>query len=352
MSLDSPLVSIITPLYNTEKYISKTIKSILRQRYQNFEYIIIDDASTDNSKNVVLSFKDSRIRLIEHNENKGIIYTRNEAISLSKGKYIITLDSDDICHRKRIEKIIHFFDNHKSINVLASNTKTFLFHPFLNITDLPSNWLYGKNDLLLSKMIFKCPIIGATVSFRSSYVKRANPIYDDRFVHCEDFQMYQRELSKGHLGYLDEPLYYIRIRKNSDTSLGNKMVEKKLNSLKPIYREMFSRYKMDISKEELNIHLELSFVSFKRNNLEFTFSEKEHWCKTLCKYIMQSGLIGEKTIKTEAAYHLFQNALYHNCTNAFRYSYFSQFIELSNLDVLRNKLKTLAVMTIKKWYNR
>ena len=350
MNVNKPLVSVITPLYNTEQYISYAIRSVLRQTYQNFEHIIIDDASTDNSKEIVRTFKDSRIKLVEHDKNKGIIETRNEALYLSEGKYIITLDSDDICHPNRIEKIVDFFDHNESVNVLASNTKTFLFHPFFNKTDLPSNSFIKKNQLL-AKMIFKCPIIGATASFRSSYAKKESPVYDRQFVHCEDFEMYERELSKGCLGYLDEPLYYIRIRKNSDTSLGNKQVKKKIESLKPIYKEMFSRKRISLSDEELNIHLEFSFVNFKRNHLEFTFSEKEKWCHFLCHSLAEFGL-DETIIKPEAAHHLFQNALYHDCVKTFRNSCFSRFLALSGLEVFKNKLKVQAITAIKNWYSR
>ena len=351
MSKNKPLVSIITPLYNTEKYISRAIRSVLNQTYQNFEYILIDDASTDHSKDVVKTFKDPRIRLIEHDKNEGIIATRNEALSLSEGKYVITLDSDDICHGKRIEKTVAFFDRNQSINVLASNTKTFIFHPLFNITNLPPKSFLKENELLI-KMIFKCPIVGATASFRSSYINRAPPIYDSRFVHCEDFAMYQRELAKGHLGYLDNPLYYVRIRKDSDTSLGNQQVKKKIEALKPIYKEIFSRQRMDVSDKELSIHLELSFVSFKRNHLEFTFLEKEQWCHFLCNSLTKDGLMDKQTVKAEVAYYLFQNALYHNCVKDFQKSYFSRFFALSDFEVFKKRLKTRSITAIRNWYSR
>lgn len=93
-----PLVSIITPLYNSEKYIAETIESVLAQTYSNWEMIIVDDCSKDNSTKIVEEYqkKDRRIKLYRNEINKGVSYTRNRAIDLSQGKYIAFLDSDDL----------------------------------------------------------------------------------------------------------------------------------------------------------------------------------------------------------------------------------------------------------------
>ena len=92
------LVSIITPSYNSEKFISMTIDSVLRQTYRNWEMIIVDDASTDNTCTIIYDYckKDNRIKLIRLKKNSGAAVARNRAIEKSKGKYIAFLDSDDI----------------------------------------------------------------------------------------------------------------------------------------------------------------------------------------------------------------------------------------------------------------
>jgi len=93
-----PLVSIITPCYNTELYIEETIKSVLVQTYKNWEMIIIEDGSTDKSRGIIQSYvrQDSRIRLINNSENIGVAQSRNKGIEVASGEYIAFLDSDDV----------------------------------------------------------------------------------------------------------------------------------------------------------------------------------------------------------------------------------------------------------------
>ena len=91
-------VSVITPMYNCEKFISETIESVLNQTYTNWEMIIIDDCSTDKSKQIVKQYieRDKRIRLIALNENSGAAVARNKGIEVSSGRFIAFLDGDDL----------------------------------------------------------------------------------------------------------------------------------------------------------------------------------------------------------------------------------------------------------------
>ena len=104
------LVSIITPSYKSEKFISQTIESVLGQTYQNWEIIIVDDVSPDNSNKIIEEYskKDSRIKLIKLEKNSGAAVARNIAIEESKGRYIAFLDADDIWKPEKLEKQIEF----------------------------------------------------------------------------------------------------------------------------------------------------------------------------------------------------------------------------------------------------
>ena len=111
MMLQNELVSIITPSYNTEKFIDKTIKSVLNQTYKNWEMIIVDDCSNDNTDNIVANFNDSRIKYIKNNKNSGAAVSRNRALKEAKGKWIAFLDSDDLWMPNKLEKQINFMKN-------------------------------------------------------------------------------------------------------------------------------------------------------------------------------------------------------------------------------------------------
>jgi len=105
-----PLVSIITPLYNAAPFIAQTIASIQAQTYQNWEQIIVDDCSTDNSVDIVraLAALDDRIKLITLSRNSGAAHTRNIATEAAQGKFIAFLDSDDLWHAEKLQKQIAF----------------------------------------------------------------------------------------------------------------------------------------------------------------------------------------------------------------------------------------------------
>ena len=108
--MEKEKVSIIVPMYNAEKFIGKTIESVLSQTYENWEMLIMNDVSTDNSLAVVSEFvkKDKRIKIVNTEKNVGVVKGRNFLIELASGKYIAFLDSDDYWHSEKLEKQIKF----------------------------------------------------------------------------------------------------------------------------------------------------------------------------------------------------------------------------------------------------
>lgn len=122
---EQPLVSVIMPCYNGERFIAEAIESVLGQTYQNWELIIINDGSTDNSEKIIkeLLNKDNRIRYIKNNKNKGIPATRNVGIKASKGEYIALLDQDDFWMKEKLKiQMIEILKNNSSFGLKFSNT--------------------------------------------------------------------------------------------------------------------------------------------------------------------------------------------------------------------------------------
>ena len=102
------LVSVIMPSYNTARFIGNSIKSVLNQTYTNWELIIVDDCSTDNTDEVVENFKDKRIKFFKNKKNYGAAFSRNRALKLAEGRWIAFLDSDDLWVNTKLEKQISF----------------------------------------------------------------------------------------------------------------------------------------------------------------------------------------------------------------------------------------------------
>src|SRR5699024_4400569 len=115
--MNKPKVSVITPVYNAEKYLSETIESVLNQTYESFEYLLIDDCSTDNSTSIIKEFakNDSRVKYIKLPENSGAAVARNKGLEKAKGRFIAFVDSDDKWYPEKLEMQLDFMNiNNKS----------------------------------------------------------------------------------------------------------------------------------------------------------------------------------------------------------------------------------------------
>ena len=103
-------VTVLMPVYNAELFLSEAIESILRQTWSDFEYLIINDGSTDNSRKIISSFRDPRIRLVDNPSNLGLTKSLNKGLELAEGEYIARQDADDISHPKRLERQVQFLN--------------------------------------------------------------------------------------------------------------------------------------------------------------------------------------------------------------------------------------------------
>ena len=140
-------VSVIIPAYNQADFLGAAIQSVLAQTYPNFEIVVVDDASTDLSIEVVKQFDDPRIKLLMHEENRGLPASRNTGMRASLGEFIAFLDADDIFHPEKLESHVAFLDNNPDVGVsynnrfnlnYSANTIRNLWHPpaEVNLADL------------------------------------------------------------------------------------------------------------------------------------------------------------------------------------------------------------------------
>lgn len=202
-------VSIITPLYNSEKYISQTIKGILSQTYTNFELIIINDKSKDNSLNICKSFLDDRIKIINLEKNVGVCVARNIGLDNACGKYIAFCDSDDVWHPTKLEKQIAFM---KKMDAKISCTSY--------------NRIDENNNIIGKVEVDKT--ITYTDMLKNNQVGCLTLIYDRDFFgkknfkeisKNEDYLLWLELVKESKIIYgLDEKLANYRVLKNSRSS--------------------------------------------------------------------------------------------------------------------------------------
>ncbi|EMQ5464458.1 glycosyltransferase family 2 protein, partial [Campylobacter coli] len=147
---NKPLVTVIMPAFNRENYISFAIESILNQDYLNFEFIIIDDCSTDATYNIIQEYakRDQRIIVLRNKKNKGIVYSLNRCLERSRGKYIARMDDDDISLPERIEKQVNVME--KDISIVVAGT---YFKPMDENLEFFGNWVnVCKHEMIKLKM--------------------------------------------------------------------------------------------------------------------------------------------------------------------------------------------------------
>lgn len=210
------LVSIITPMYNSEKYVENTIKSVLDQKYENWEMIIVDDCSTDKSSQIVKSYvsRDRRIKYIKSDTNKGVSNARNIALENAKGRYIAFLDSDDIWYSEKLQKQITF---------MKENNYTITFTSY-ELIDEENNKLNKIIKVPSASVDYKTLLKSNSLGCLTVVIDRSKLDYDVRMsgVKHEDYALWLSILRNNHIAYsIDEVL--AQYRKSSTSLSGNKV---------------------------------------------------------------------------------------------------------------------------------
>lgn len=235
------LVSVLMPVYNSEKFLSESIKSILSQTFENFEFLILDDGSTDRSLKIVQKFseQDGRIKVFKNEKNLGVVESRNKLINLSTGKYIAWIDSDDIAMPQRLEKQAKFLNAFPDIGMVGAD---------LIRIDEDGNekciWKYESDPQKLQvELFFHCPF-STVVMIRREALPAS--LYNPAFPVAEDYDLYCRIAEKWNVENVPQPL--LKCRNNlASISTVNKTSMKEL-SVRVIF-EHAKRLKINLNKE-------------------------------------------------------------------------------------------------------
>lgn len=231
--MKKPLVSVITPSYNAERFIGESIQSVLNQTYDNWEMIIVDDKSTDNTVEIVQKFidQDARIRIIRLQENSGSAIARNTAIDQALGKYIAFLDSDDVWLPEKLSKQVQFMEE---------NNLTFSFTKYVRMYEdgtLTNGYSKVPKKITYEKLMKHCVIGCLTVMLNRE------AIGNERMVNIrtrQDYAFWLTLLRKGHTAYgLDEVLSKYRLVENSISSNKLKVAKQNWNLYRHIEGHTF-----------------------------------------------------------------------------------------------------------------
>lgn len=197
--MSNPLVSVIMPVYNVENYVGAAVASVLNQTYGNFELLIVDDCSTDRSIEVVRSFGDKRIRIIQHDCNRGLAHARNSAISASRGRLLAFLDSDDVTVKHRLAKQTRFMHDHPDIALCGGWIRSMSRDGGI---DPRKHRITIDPDAVNASLIFTNLFNASTIMMR----REAVPDGGFKNIFAEDYEFLVRVASRYRLGFLREVL--------------------------------------------------------------------------------------------------------------------------------------------------
>jgi glycosyltransferase involved in cell wall biosynthesis len=256
--IKNPLVSIIIPAYNAEKYIKGAIESALAQTYKNIEIVVVDDGSTDKTKDIVKEFADKRIKYI-YQKNSGVAITRNTGIKNSTGEYIAFLDADDYYFPKKIEEEIKFLEQNKKFDLVYCNMVHFYdnapnkyfthkgYFPSGNVFGDLLNGFFGQlNAVLIPKKIFNK--VG---------------LFDANLHYSEDWNLCLQIARFGFsFGFLNKRLVKIRISSDSHSRMENqwKMKNNNLMIFERLFDSMTEKEKRVYGAEKIIAKLKIKLA--------------------------------------------------------------------------------------------
>lgn len=282
-------ISIILPAYNSEKYIGKSIKSILNQTFINFELIIIVDPSSDNTIREIKKFKDKRIILIKNKKKLGLPACLNLGIRKSKSDLIARADSDDYYLKNRLKSQYNFLSKRKDIDLVGSNALVSEDGKIIKLI-LPTS-----RSLIKWYMLFKCPFLHPSIMLRKKlfYKYGFYPLKKH-----EDYLLYSNIIDKIKYANLNEVLCVIR--KHSDNISNQKNKLDKLDEIK-IYKNYIKKfYKINITNTILSMLIYIRNTPKNKRYVNFTINKiKQIRIKFLEKNSCQKKEIN--AINTEVA---------------------------------------------------
>ena len=201
MKKQSPSISVCMPFYNVEDYIEEAIDSVLEQSFQNFELILINDGSTDDSLKIVQSYSDKRIRII--NKSHDYITSLNAGLKSASGKYVARMDADDKMHKDRLQKQYNYLESNDDVSACGAGLE---FFGMKGGQYIPTR--LKSNEIEIGFIECNCFTVGM---IRKSFLETHQLCYNRNFIYAEDYKLWvDIILAGGKLSNLPCSLYYYR----------------------------------------------------------------------------------------------------------------------------------------------
>lgn len=239
-------ITVITTVFNCEKFISSSVKSILSQTFTDFEYIIVNDGSTDGTTEILQNFskQDKRIKLIELDRNYERVISLNTALEKARGEYIAIQDADDISMPDRLYIQSKFLDENPGYVLVGANI--LIINEDEEIISRPKR--PRNNHELQFSLLFRCTFANPSLMYRKKIMDEFNLKYEEDFIHAEDFRLISKLSHKGKVFNLEKPLVKYRKHEQNNSKVNFDFLN---NGSIIIVKENLKELGFDINEEQI-----------------------------------------------------------------------------------------------------
>lgn len=242
-----PLISVIMSVYNEERYLKEAIDSILAQTISDFELIIVDDGSTDRTKEILAGYRDSRIQVLYNEENCGLTINLNRALDIAKGYFVARMDGDDIAHPDRFEKELEYLNQHPDLMLISCQTKTF------GNESLRSD-IAGEAEYLRCRMLIRPVLAHPGFMARGIVFRELGYRYDESFQQAQDYEFAARLTRLYPIGICPEVLLEYRAHEGQVSS---KAGGKQFQNADRVRERLLRELGVMLTEQEWNIYHQL-----------------------------------------------------------------------------------------------
>jgi len=243
----SPALSVLMPAYNAAIHLDAAIRSVLEQSFTDFELIVVNDGSSDDTVAILSRFaSDSRLRVVHNECNLGLIATLHRGLAQCRAPLIARMDADDICDSQRFERQLAFLRNRPDIDMVGGAIRFFGNIAEPNVFQFPTT-----HEAIHPAMLFFCPLAHPTLMFRRELVERGLFRYDDEFRHAEDYHLWSRLILQVHVANLPELVLHYRLHQ-SQVSSGQ--ANHQYNASLRVRKKMLGEAKIAWTDQDIVLH--------------------------------------------------------------------------------------------------
>ena len=281
-----PLVSVVMSVYNGERYVAFAIESILRQTFSDFELLIIDDGSTDESVALIQGFRDSRIRLVRNGKNLGLVASLNRGLEIARGAYVARMDADDISMPERLQRQVDFMEANPEVDICGSWLEAFDGR-------VKSTWFSPLNDQeIKANLIFESVVYHPTVIMRHTVFSDLAARYDEDYPYAQDYELWCRLSRSCRFANIGEVLLRYRLHEHS---IGRCKSDIQGTLAGRVRKRLLTELGIEPTEEELQLHGDISLW---RIETDRPFLERAHaWLLELRSANAERGMIQQQVFE-------------------------------------------------------